>query len=357
MVVVGAGLAGLTCADLLAPSVDVVLLEARDRVGGRCWSSRGWPDGQVAEHGGELIEEGQDHVLALVRSLGLELEDRRPAQPVAGCVLLGGRRLAADEADEAGGFGPFVAQLGAELAALPGVTAATADDRARALDEMSVADWLAERLDGGPGSTLGQVLAATVRLNLGFAPSDLSALSLHHMFVGFAEGADGFAFGNVAAEPGADADAADADLEFADVTRAAITHTMHVRGGNDLIAQGVADRLPAGVLRLDAAVTAVRRRSAGDGGGSRWRWPAAARPPGRPGGADGAAADVARRRPRRRGLVDQASPGHRVGPDGQQHEGPGAAALARGRLRRVGRVRRAGRTAVRGVGRRGGPTG
>ncbi|MEO8329627.1 MAG: FAD-dependent oxidoreductase, partial [Candidatus Nanopelagicales bacterium] len=74
VIVVGAGLAGLTCAyRLSAHAVDVILLEAQARVGGRCWSSTGWRDGQVAEHGGEHIEEGQEHILNLIGQLGLDL--------------------------------------------------------------------------------------------------------------------------------------------------------------------------------------------------------------------------------------------------------------------------------------------
>ncbi|MBI5087387.1 MAG: FAD-dependent oxidoreductase, partial [Actinobacteria bacterium] len=41
VVVIGAGLAGLRCAtDLVAAGHDVVVLEARSRVGGRVWSHR-----------------------------------------------------------------------------------------------------------------------------------------------------------------------------------------------------------------------------------------------------------------------------------------------------------------------------
>src|SRR4029079_11081028 len=53
IVIVGAGLAGLTCAYRLKQAgVTASLYEASDRTGGRCWSMRGvFADGQVAEHG------------------------------------------------------------------------------------------------------------------------------------------------------------------------------------------------------------------------------------------------------------------------------------------------------------------
>lgn len=45
VVVIGAGLAGLSAArDLVRRGADVVVLEARDRIGGRVWTSRAWPD-------------------------------------------------------------------------------------------------------------------------------------------------------------------------------------------------------------------------------------------------------------------------------------------------------------------------
>lgn len=45
VIVIGAGLAGLSAArDLVAAGAEVVVLEARDRIGGRVWTSRKWPD-------------------------------------------------------------------------------------------------------------------------------------------------------------------------------------------------------------------------------------------------------------------------------------------------------------------------
>ena len=72
VVVVGAGLAGLTAArSLLDAGVDVLVLEARDRVGGRTHSVEE-TDGLVIEYGGQWVGPTQDRALALIAELGLE---------------------------------------------------------------------------------------------------------------------------------------------------------------------------------------------------------------------------------------------------------------------------------------------
>ena len=75
VVVIGAGVAGLAAArDLAASGCEVVVLEARDRVGGRVWSSR-LENGEIVELGGEWIASGQGAVLGLAAELGLGLVD------------------------------------------------------------------------------------------------------------------------------------------------------------------------------------------------------------------------------------------------------------------------------------------
>jgi monoamine oxidase len=76
LAVIGAGLAGTTAAYRLARSgVQVRLFEARDRIGGRCWTARGFADGQTAEHGGEFIDTRHVHLRGLAAELGLQLDD------------------------------------------------------------------------------------------------------------------------------------------------------------------------------------------------------------------------------------------------------------------------------------------
>jgi monoamine oxidase len=79
VIVVGAGFAGLAAAaELDRAGLDVVVLEARDRVGGRVWSETvSAPDGTecVIERGGEFVLSGYEKLEALVDQHGLSLAD------------------------------------------------------------------------------------------------------------------------------------------------------------------------------------------------------------------------------------------------------------------------------------------
>src|SRR5829696_3173425 len=73
VVVVGAGMAGLIATrDLLAANVSVLVLEARNRVGGRLLNHT-LGNGSVVELGGQWVGPTQDAVLALAKELGLGL--------------------------------------------------------------------------------------------------------------------------------------------------------------------------------------------------------------------------------------------------------------------------------------------
>jgi len=75
VVVVGAGLSGLSAARVLrAQGVDVVVLEARDRVGGRTLNHP-IGDGKVVEVGGQWVGPGQERIQSLIKELGLETFD------------------------------------------------------------------------------------------------------------------------------------------------------------------------------------------------------------------------------------------------------------------------------------------
>ncbi len=70
VVVVGAGPSGLAAATtLVAAGLDVVVLEARDRVGGRTWTVD--VDGSPVDLGGQWVGPTQHHLLDVIAQLGL----------------------------------------------------------------------------------------------------------------------------------------------------------------------------------------------------------------------------------------------------------------------------------------------
>lgn len=232
--IVGAGLAGLTCAYRLHQrGISSTLYEAHaHRVGGRCWTAREFAAGQTAEHGGEFIDTAQHRIRALAKELGLTLDD----------VLAGQRR-------EAGGgtrlvFGDRLRRPAEVFAAQRLVTErAVADSRrirhftwdratpaARRLDEMTAAQWLADTLPEPSQRLARSAVEQLMAEEYGLDASRLSAISMLVQFGSFG---------------------VESDERF------------HVHGGNDQIAWGLAERLPPGTLQLDSPLTGLARRGSG----------------------------------------------------------------------------------------------
>jgi monoamine oxidase len=154
--IVGAGLAGLACADALAArGIAATLYDAATRTGGRCWSLRNVFPGQVGERGGEFIDNLHKTMIGYARRFGLALEDvsKDPGEVV---YHLDGHHV--PESAVIDEFREFVSAMRADLRRLSNeVTAFSPTPDDIALDRTS----LLEYLDGG--NRAGLVAAPNAR--------------------------------------------------------------------------------------------------------------------------------------------------------------------------------------------------
>lgn len=145
--IIGAGLAGLTCAHRLKQrGVRARVFEAAGRVGGRVWSSnQGLLGGQVAELGGEFIDSGHQAIRTLVTELGLECDDLLAAQAGlrAETYWFGGELV--DESKVVLAFRPLAQRMQRDLAA-----SEASDDAFKRLDRQSIAEYLGADADLDP---------------------------------------------------------------------------------------------------------------------------------------------------------------------------------------------------------------
>ncbi|MGY8995455.1 MAG: flavin monoamine oxidase family protein [Alphaproteobacteria bacterium] len=158
VVIVGAGIAGLTAAHRLVQSGQrVAVLEARDRVGGRIY---GFKDGErVVQLGGRWTGPGQTHIKALAAELGVGL---RPLQ-------------AFDDAGAERGGGldvPGAARVIDALAECVPLEAPWDAPGARTLDGKTLATYLDETFEADLSLALGSLL-------MGFLPEPQECSLLH----------------------------------------------------------------------------------------------------------------------------------------------------------------------------------
>ena len=238
VVVVGAGLAGLTAAYRLKQAgVTAEVHEASDRLGGRCWTLRGFfGDGQIAEHGGELIDQGHTALRQLVSQLGLKLDNLLSAEDGNEQTnWFDGARYSYDQAtaDLKTGWQKLHKDLSA--ASYP-TTFDSFTQRGRELDRMSVVDWINETFPGGITSKIGQLLDVAYNIEYGAESSEQSSLNLIYL-LGYSGQGQLRIFGPS-------------------------NEKYHVVGGNDQVPSRLADRL-AGQITTGSELVAIRVTAAG----------------------------------------------------------------------------------------------
>lgn len=230
VVVVGAGLAGLTAAyELNRRGWDVLVLEASDRIGGRVKTVRApFLGGQHAEAGGEYVDVVHRHVRAYCRRFGIPLDDSaRGFGKLTDLVYRRGRtellpRFTSGRVNrDVSRFYRRVYQLARHLDPRDPVGTGAH------LDSMSARSVLNE-IDPSPRGLF--LLEGYIRDDYAAEPEDLSLLTL--------------ASGEKVYQP-----VPDRALE-----------AFRIRGGNSRLAEAFATRLGAG-LRLGAPVDAIEQSS------------------------------------------------------------------------------------------------
>ncbi|HEX3243358.1 MAG TPA: NAD(P)/FAD-dependent oxidoreductase [Solirubrobacterales bacterium] len=237
--VVGGGLAGLTCAYRLGQAgIRADIYEASDRLGGRCWSRRGdFVEGQIAEHGGELIDQGHTEIRQLAQELGLKLDNllSGEANGTEPFYYFDGEPYSFDEAtDDLKGIWQ---QLHKDVSAASYPTLYTqSTQRGRELDAMSIADWIDEYVPGGMSSKLGQLLDVAYNIEYGAETDVQSSLNMLYLLAYSGQG----------------------QLRIFGPSN----EKYHVRGGNDQIPARLAAALQ-GQIHTGAELTAIRRNADG----------------------------------------------------------------------------------------------
>jgi monoamine oxidase len=182
--IVGGGIAGLTAALTLADKgvLSTIYEASPDRIGGRMHSDRDfWPNGQVSEFCGELIDSGHTTIRHLAQRFGLGTVDLIGAQPNGSSDtywFLNGY-YTADQADK--DFQPIhqILQDQVQQTGYP-TTYLIHTDAGIRFDDMTVYDWI-ERFAGGHGSRMGRLLDSAYNEEYGAETKDQAALNLMYL--------------------------------------------------------------------------------------------------------------------------------------------------------------------------------
>lgn len=180
VVVVGAGLAGLTAAyRLTRAGFLVTVLEARDRVGGRTYTIRnGMGDGRHIEAGGEGVGSREWPIRNLCAELGVALRDSWPIYPNGRTRyrFLGAfRSRGALRRD----INRAAARAESQYAELDWpIDISQPVSRARHWDSMSVAEWINLYCPGGLGGAAGRYLRVTFEDDFGGSVETASSVTM-----------------------------------------------------------------------------------------------------------------------------------------------------------------------------------
>jgi monoamine oxidase len=238
--VVGAGLAGLTCAYRLKQAgLNAQVYEAHPtRVGGRCWTIDEEFAPLIGEHGGEFIDQGHTQTRQLAQELGLDLDNLLQAHPkgTEEFYWVDGAKYP---------YSQVVVDLNGIYQKLhKDVVAASYPTlwnnftpRGFELDHMSIIDWLDLTVpNGGSRSNLGRLLDIAYTIEYGAECSEQSSLNLLYL-LGYIGQGQFRVFGKS-------------------------NEKYHVRGGNEQIATRLGQAL-INRISLGTVLTAIKKNASG----------------------------------------------------------------------------------------------
>jgi len=231
--IVGAGLAGLACGDELRKNgINATLYDANSRVGGRCFSLRNFFPGQVAERGGEFIDNLHKTMLGYAQEFNLELEDVEKEPPGEVFYFFDGQRF--PESQVVDEYRNLVASMHDDLRMLTPPTADnhTADDEK--LDFTNLQEYLDAR---GAGGLIKAAVKAAYIAEYGLEIEEQSCLNFL-LFIHVDKRSKFRPFG-----------------VFSD-------ERYHIIGGNDQIVNGLSNRLDT-QIELEMRLVKARKTAAG----------------------------------------------------------------------------------------------
>lgn len=218
VIIVGAGISGLTCAYRLQQNgVQARVIEAATRIGGRMYSLRNhFPDGQLTELGGEFFDTDHRAILGLAGELGVPIIDLAWTNGTQGNAYWFGDKLIPADTHLIDAFRPVAAKILEQIGECGddcGVDWQNHPPAGVALDRKSISQWLQENRIGQP---IADVLKVAYTGEYGLDPDEQSALNLVCL---------------IGTEPGAFNLLGESDERF------------HAVEGNDVIPTRVAQRL------------------------------------------------------------------------------------------------------------------
>src|SRR5712691_4708572 len=233
--IIGGGISGLNAALTLQDAgISSVVYEASNRVGGRMHSdTTSWLNKQTSEHCGELIDSGHKTILGLASRFKLQTVDLIGAEPVhsTDTDFFFGRYYT--DAQAQADFNQVWNNVKKDVNAAGYPTLYNQfTDAGKALDHMSVYDWIESRVQGGHASPMGQLLDVAYNIEYGNITQEQSALNLVYL-LGFSPKPGNF------------------------VIFGASDERYHIAGGNEQLPRAIVAALPQGAVQLNTALTRI----------------------------------------------------------------------------------------------------